>query len=108
MNDTAKEILSADDVIQLLGSSDSSFLIERMSAFADPMKAVELYAQAVMDAYWKKKDLQAAVTLGRAGIQHALGAAAWNNDPEKSAALRGKAKAMAYNVASFTWPGWDE
>jgi hypothetical protein len=106
MNGRTKGILSADDVIQLLGSDDSFSLIERMSAFSDPLKAAELYAQAVMDAYWKKKDLHASVILGRAGIQHALSAA--TNNAEKAAALRGKAKAMAYNVASFTWPGWDE
>ena len=29
-------------------------------------------------------------------------------DSEKAAALRGVAKSITYNMASFTWPGWDE
>ncbi len=74
----------------------------------DPQHAAEIYLQAQLDSYWQRKSLPAVIALSHAGIQHALGAAVRTRDPEASAALRGSAMALAYNLASFTWPGWNE
>src|SRR4051794_17432075 len=59
-----------------------------------------------MDAYWKAKDLNGAVALLIDGI--ACGQAAAKANPAEATQILGTVKAMAFNLASFTWPGWDE
>ena len=55
---------------------------------------------------WKRKDIDRSVAAGRAGIQAGLTLA--HTTPEHAYELRSKAKACAFDVGSFTWPGWDE
>lgn len=52
------------------------------------------------DAYWKEKDLAKAIELGIEIIE--LGEEAEDLD------VRSAVKTAAYNLASFTWRGWDE
>jgi hypothetical protein len=60
--------------------------------------------------YWKEKNLVASVAFGRAGVQHGLSAAAAVEGTAAALAneLRSTAKGMAYDLASFTWDGWNE
>jgi hypothetical protein len=51
------------------------------------------------DAYWKRRDIDGVVRIA----QGALDAAG-----EADAAALAVIKAIAYDLASFTWPGWDE
>jgi hypothetical protein len=111
MNDAVPKNLSVDEVIAGFADDGDTFLmIERLATIPNPLATADLYGQALMDAYWKRKDLESAVAVGRAGFQHALTAAARlpAADAEQAEQLRGKAKAISYNIASFTWPGWDE
>ena len=50
------------------------------------------------------------VAVSRAGIQYCSDQAemAAASDMEKSYTLRSAAKQLAFNLASFTWPGWNE
>lgn len=107
MSDPREQIL-VEELIGFVARGDSLLVMELLARTNDPLSVVDLYAQAVVDAYWKKKDLATCVILGRAGMQHAITAAAADADPERAKTLRGKAKAISYNLASFTWPGWDE
>jgi tetratricopeptide (TPR) repeat protein len=68
--------------------------------------ALDDIAKRALDAYWKAKDLPAAVALSQEGIERGQAAAA--ERPAEADAILGKVKAMAFNLASFTWPGWDE
>ncbi len=47
---------------------------------------------------------------GRAGVQLGLteGRRVAGSNPDLSTSLIGHAKAISYNLASFSWPGWDE
>jgi hypothetical protein len=66
----------------------------------------ERFHKALLDAYWKRKHLPAVVALGTAGIHYAVAQAA--AIPGDAHELRSLAKAMSYDLGSFTWPGWDE
>jgi hypothetical protein len=67
------------------------------------------YHSLVKDLYWKSRDLPAIIAVGRAGIYYCLGkSTAEGVPPELVDKLRSSAKAIAYDVGSFTWPGWDE
>jgi len=56
--------------------------------------------QRMKDAYWKDRDIATTVRIGQWGI--ATGRAIKDKD------AMGEVKGMAYDLGSFTWPGWDE
>jgi hypothetical protein len=103
-------MIRLEDIIARLRDEDSFFAIEAVCRGPDALASAKLFSEAANHFYWKEKDLSAAITLGRAGAQFALAAAARldADDVPLALQLRGQAKAMAYNLASFTWPGWDE
>jgi hypothetical protein len=74
---------------------------------ADPETAAAGYQQAVRVAYWEAKDLGAVVSLAAAGYAHCVAAAA-TAGTEAAYRLGSEAKALMYDLASFTWPGWGE
>lgn len=101
MNETALEILH---------NQDSFAAIDYVTKQGDALAVVEMLDALMRDLYWKAKNLTASIAMGRAGVQHALAAAGRlsSENPEMSLHLRGKAKALCYNLASFTWSGWAE
>lgn len=99
--------ITIDEIFSVSISQSTHTVIERLAAQPDRLAALSVYADAVNDAYWKRKNLYLSVALARAGIQQGL-TAALSAEPDLAAKLRSSAKAMAYNLASFTWPGWDE
>ena len=96
-----------DQALALLTKKDTYAAIEYLSQQADPLAVANAYTTLVTQLYWDEKNLPAVIAMGRAGAQYAL-AAALNTDDETAAQLRGIAKGICYNLASFTWPGWDE
>lgn len=93
--------------LKTLRNSGVDAVIAQLNAL-DPADAVDAYATMQGEFYWKLKDLPAVVAISQAGIAIALKAADDASTPEPANTLRGKAKAIAYNLASFTWRGWDE
>ena len=73
----------------------------------DPEVGAAGYRQAVRDAYWEAKDLGAVTSYASAGYAHCLSAAVAAEE-EAAHRLRSEAKALMYDLASFTWPGWGE
>ncbi|MEX1295631.1 MAG: hypothetical protein AB1Z67_05615 [Candidatus Limnocylindrales bacterium] len=65
------------------------------------------YSEAMRHAYYEDKDLSAAMAIAWAGISRLL-AMAHDASPERAHELRSQAKALSYDLASFTWAGWDE
>jgi hypothetical protein len=98
-----------ETALRLLREADSFAALAHLSR-GEALAAATAYAELVMHLYWKEKDLAGAVTIGRAGAQFALRAAqeVETSEPKRAEELRSKAKAICYNLASFTWPGWDE
>ena len=80
------------------------FIISRASA-EDAMRVFEL---VVRDLYWQSKNLNAALLIGRAGIQFGMAEArrVVGHDQALAYVLSSRAKMLAYNLSSFCWPGW--
>lgn len=99
-----------EKVKALLKSSDTFKAIEFINAQGGPQVVAKRYADLVNDLYWQEKALFDVVTIARAGIQYSLTKAQElaESDSANAAQLRSTAKAIAYNLASYTWPGWDE
>ena len=62
---------------------------------------------AMRRSYPDHHDVALAVAIAYAGVSRLLAAAA-SSEAEKAYTLRSAAKSLTYDVASFTWPGWDE
>ena len=67
----------------------------------------DAYTEAMRHAYWQDKDLSAAMAIAWAGVGRLL-ALAHESEPSRALALRARVKTLTYDLASFTWAGWDE
>ena len=76
-------------------------------AEVDLVDSPDAYSEAMRHAYWEDKDLAGATAIAFAGISRLL-AEARGADSTRAEALRSGAKQLTYDLASFTWPGWDE
>jgi hypothetical protein len=81
--------------------------VEELLAGSDATRAAEALATAQRYLYWTHKDVPAVVTVSRAGIAYLLQSSQRLGGAEASD-LRHEAKALAYNLGSFMWPGWSE
>ncbi len=96
-----------EQVMELLDAGQPTAAIDAIQANGSPAEVGKRYEQLVLDIYWKKKNLSAVVRIAQAGLDYCLRRSRETPD-EHAAALRDSAKKMAYNFASFCWPGWDE
>ena len=67
----------------------------------------DAYTEAMRHAYRQDKDLSAAMAIAWAGIGRLL-ALAHASEPSRALVLRAQVKTLTYDLASFTWAGWDE
>lgn len=92
-------------------AGDTDGAAELLSAAGDPEAAASRYHSVVRSLYFSAKDLPAVVLVAQWGIEFGLARAAEaerRQDPETAARFRGQTKALAYDLASHTWTGWDE
>lgn len=99
MEDEAIIILEAEGVAAALDYMDSD-------GFPTPAARVRGYHELLKYAYWRQKDLPAAIRIGKIGI--AIGDALARSFPEQYPEIMSNVKGIYYDLASFTWPGWDE
>jgi len=90
------------------GRSEGAFAaIAQIAEIDDAVAAGEAYAEAQREAYWTARDLSLVAAFAYAGCTRLL-TAAHDADTDTAYRLRSSAKAMMYDLASFSWPGWDE
>jgi hypothetical protein len=98
-----------NQILDLLRTADSFAAIEHIQRGSTPPQIAERYDSLVRDLYWKAHNLSAVITIGRAGILYCLSQLLVAETPSETAGnMANTAKLLAYNVASFIWPGWDE
>jgi tetratricopeptide (TPR) repeat protein len=99
-----------EKALRLMREEDNFSTIEYLNQLADHVAVMDTYMELIKFYYWEEKNLPIVVMLSRAGIQEGLNIAASLevNFPDQSQEIRGRARALAYNLASFAWPGWDE
>ncbi len=100
----------ATNVRKLLEEKDSYAAIEFIQETGDFNTIARRYLNLVSDLYWQEKTLHAVIPVAKAGIQYCLTKARelGDADAENAAKLRDFAKIISFNLASFTWPGWNE
>jgi len=99
-----------DSTIDYLHNVDTFAAVSHLVGQRDPFTVATDFNDLIKYLYWEEKDLPSAIAMGRAGIQYGLSAATEVEqvNPEAAEEIRLKVRALAYNVASFAWPGWDE
>jgi hypothetical protein len=97
-----------DTAIALLNTQDSGAAIDYLNRQDDPAIVLDTYVRLVRHFYWTDKNLPRVVLLARAGIQYGLTISVTADDLELTGQFKSTAKAIAYDLASFTWPGWAE
>jgi hypothetical protein len=99
-----------EQALQCLEEADTFTAIEFLNQQPDPLVVAEAYYDLVKDLYWHQRAIPQVVAMSRAGIQYCSDQAeiAAASDRETAYALRSAAKRLAYNLAAFTWPGWNE
>lgn len=99
-----------ESAIRRYREQDSFAAIAALAAEPDKLAATKAFHEVMHHFYWKEKELVPAVAFGRAGVQHGLSAATAVEAVDAALAyeLRSTAKGMAYDLASFTWTGWNE
>lgn len=108
--DDPERVEILEEVKSLLRESDTFKAIEFVNSRGEPEVVADRYFDLVIDFYWKERGLSEVIVFAKAGIQYSLTKAQEfeEEDSEKAVKLRSIGKAMAYNLASFTWPGWNE
>jgi hypothetical protein len=98
------------DTKERLDEGDRYLVVQSLNSGEDPEEVAGKYSNLVMDFYWKEHDLPRVTFFANAGMQYCLTEAdrLGEERPETVDKLKSTAKAIAYNLASFTWPGWDE
>ncbi len=94
-----------DRARKLTMSKDVGALVELLTEEAAPSEAMEHFQTLAKEAYWDQRNLDRAVRIARAGVTVGLALSADSDEPYE---LRSAAKALAFNLASFAWPGWNE
>src|SRR3990172_8189674 len=95
-------------VKSLLQKNDAFKAIEFLNGSGDPLTIAKRYSELVLDFYWKERSLSHVIPFSISGIQYCLTKAEGSSSKKVAKELKGIAKAISYNLASFTWPGWNE
>jgi len=83
--------------------------IAALAEIEDLGHVADAYRQTMRAAYWDDNDVHIVVAVAYAGVSRLLAEAARVEvDDETEYALRSAAKGLTYDLASFTWVGWDE
>ena len=91
-------------------SGNSYGAAEIMARLGEPKAVARGYAEVTRDLYRTRRDLPSFILVSRQGIEYLLVKATEveKADPALAEELRSAGKAMAYNLAVNTWPGWNE
>lgn len=100
-------LLKVEHIIQ---EKEPYAALEFLNGLGEPEIVAQRYKELVDDFYWKESRLPEVIFFGQAGIQYCFIKAleTQNENPELAKSLRAIAKAISYNIASYTWPGWGE
>lgn len=97
----------AERALERAASEGAFGAIAELAVVDDPAESAAAHRAAMKAAYWEHRDLTLAVAVAYAGTSR-LAAMAAHLDGDAAYAARSEAKAMMYDLASFSWPGWDE
>lgn len=97
-----------DEAWRLFNDSDSWAAVDFVNRHSDPLTVFDTYDRLIDHLYHEAKNVPGMILIGLAAIQYGLARAAAEPDRARSREIKERVKALAYNVAANTWPGWDD
>ena len=99
-----------ETVLQTLERQDAYAAIDLIAREGDAVAVAKSFLEVMRHLYWQKKNLPLCIVFAQAGVDFGLAQAARLDATDAATALqlRSIAKGLLYDIASFTWPGWDE
>ena len=91
-----------------LSDNGSASALEFLEAQEDKRLVLEVCEALMPHYYWQEKNLELSLLFGRTGVRLGNELATASEDPVEVDQLRTHVKIICYNIASFSWPGWDE
>ena len=82
--------------------------IAALATVADTSDAADAYGQAMKTAYWEHHDVTLVTAIAYAGAGRLLALAEDAEDAEDAQEAKTAVRGLMYDLASFSWPGWDE
>ena len=92
----------------LLDRGEYDEAIKQFESTGDANGISAEYVPLIIDIYWGTKDIDAVVRLAHAAMAYCQRHADASADEALQKKLHLRAKSTAYNLGSFTWPGWNE
>lgn len=99
---------SADAVLEHGRDGGTFAAIAVLAELASAADVADACNEAMRRSYWELRDVQLSVGLAYAGTALLLRLADDERDATVERDLQIAVKGLLYNIASFTWPGWDE
>lgn len=89
---------------------DSFTQIEQLNRAGTPLEVVNKYKRRIAQLYARRKDIDVVVLLSVAAIEYGLdhGRALARRKPKLAYETLSVTKAISYNLAANTWPGWGD
>ena len=82
--------------------------IAALAAVSDVSDAADAYGQAMKTAYWEHHDVTLVTAIAYAGAGRLLALAEDAEDGDDAQEAKAAVRGLMYDLASFSWPGWDE
>jgi tetratricopeptide (TPR) repeat protein len=113
MTETTGEAASKQTLSEALRHADSNDLATAQAIIesgSDATGVAQRYADLAQALYREHKNVTQMLAIAKAGIAYCLVAAEQvaAQDPAAAVTLKTKAKAIAYNAAANSWPGWGD
>lgn len=101
---------TAAKVRELIEQEDIYAAIEFIQYTDEYKEVVQRYYNLTFDLYWHEKAVHAMVPVAQAGIYYCMTKSKKyaETDPELAGKLKSFVKILSFNLASFTWPAWNE
>lgn len=98
------------EALRVCAERDCRAAIEFLGRHLDPLVATQVFGDLQHEFYWQRRDLHGSIAFGQAGVEFGLAAAARVEQENTTLAheIRSVAKGINYDIASLSWPGWDE
>ena len=100
--------MKIDIALETMKNDDYFKAVEYLSRQSNPLEILDAFKEIAKRLYWESKDMAGVIVFSGAAIQFAqMSVQSVSEKEDEVRQMKEKAAAIAYNLASFTWPGWN-
>ncbi len=101
--------MKIDIALETMKNDDYFKAVEYLSRQSNSLEILDAFKEIAKRMYWDSNDMAGVIIFSGAAIQYAqMSVQSVSVKEDVVGQMKEKAAAIAYNLASFTWPGWDK